>query len=63
MAHAEDAPLAAKAVLRRDESPYAAGVESLFSKDPGGALLDRGKALVESTDEDINMAREALNHG
>lgn len=63
MAHAEDAPLAAKAVLRRDESPYAAGVESLFSKDPGGALLDRGKALVDSTDEDINMAREALNHG
>lgn len=63
MAGAQDLPPAAEAVLRREESASLDGVKSLFESAPAGAVLDRGKALVESVDEEIHLIREALSHG
>lgn len=53
-------PAAAEAVLRQAKSPALARLKALFAPKQGGAVVERGKAVVKGVDEDLKFMKEAL---
>lgn len=63
MAGEKEMPPASEAALRRTGAPSLAGLKSLFAGPADGTIAERGRALVGSVGDEIDLVREILGHG
>lgn len=63
MAGEKEMPPASEAALRRAGAPSLAGLKSLFAEPADGTIAERGRALVGSAGDEIDLVREMLGHG